>query len=119
MGKWLPNTGNLIRYPRDAAFLPDGQLLLCESGLRARPRAETATETMAIVSNFLDVLAVHPKNPEFVYCYGGDVYQLDHQTGAWTLVAHLPGAYRPAGDAVAMRHHRHGGWTAVFADQRA
>jgi len=95
VGKWLPVSGNLFRNLRDAAFLPDGHLLVCEYGRIRAIVPETATETMAVHSNFMDALVPHPKDPSIVYCYGAAIFRLDHASGAWEMLREAPHEVAP------------------------
>ena len=86
---WLPVQPDTLRDPRDAAFLPDGRLVLLEeSRIRifwpARP--DTSVD---LVSDFVDSGVVHPTNPEYLYCSLG-IYQVDPKTGSWKWVVETP-----------------------------
>jgi len=94
-GQWLPISGNLFRSLRDAAFMPDGQLLVCEYGRIRAIDPQTATVTMTCLSNFLDALVPNPQHPEYAYCYGANIFKLDHATGAWEQVRQAPGLVAP------------------------
>lgn len=94
-GKWLPVSGRLFNQLRDCAFLPDGQLVVCEYGRIRAIDPKTATVTMTCLSNFLDALVPNPKNPEYAYCYGANIFKLDHVTGAWEQVRQAPNLVAP------------------------
>jgi len=92
-GKWLPVGADVLRNPRDAAFLPDGRLVLTE---HARVRIlwpDTGTINQEILSNFMDVAVVHPARPEYVYCSPG-IFRVDPKTGAWKWLVEAPGTVR-------------------------
>jgi len=89
-GQWLAPAADLFKNLRDAAWMPDGQLLICEAGRIRAIFPDRAKESMVLHSNFMDALVPHPRNPEVVYCYSANIFGLDHRTGAWTLLREGP-----------------------------
>ena len=88
--EWTPVSGDVLTNPRGAAFLPDGSLLICESGRVRCLWPETAQVSLTIESNFMDIAVPHPTRPEFVYCHGGMALRVDGATGAWTRLLEGP-----------------------------
>jgi hypothetical protein len=96
-GQWQPVTANALRDPRDAAFLPDGRLVLTEHARVRIMWPETGTINQDILSNFMDVAVVHPTQPEYVYCSPG-VFRVDPKTGAWKWLVEAPSLVREPGE---------------------
>jgi len=88
--EWTPVSGEVLTDPRGAAFLPDGSLLVCESGCVRCLWPETGQASLTIESNFMDVAVPHPTKPEYVYCHGGMTFRVDTKTGAWTRLLEGP-----------------------------
>jgi hypothetical protein len=94
VGIWQPVAGDLFRGLRDAVFLDDNRLLVCEAGRVKAVDLTTGTELFAAHSNFLDTLVPHPTRPEYGYYYGANILRIDHATGAWEIIREAP--YQPA-----------------------
>ena len=93
---WLKTGGETFRSPRDAAFLPDGRLIVADH-LRIRCLwPETGQIVFDQESTFLDICIPHPQKPEFVYSRMG-VMRVDEKTGQWTLLTQYP-ADNPVGE---------------------
>lgn len=89
-GAWLPVSGNLFADPRGCAFLPDGKLVVTETGRTRILWAEEAKACQDILSNFMDIAVAHPQKPEYVYCHNMSVFRVDTKTGAWSYLVEGP-----------------------------
>lgn len=88
-GQWTPTGPGSLRDPRGVAFLPDGQLLLAETGRTRAIDPDTGIARLQILSNFMDVTVVHPARPEYLYSYPG-VFRVDPESGAWEWLVESP-----------------------------
>lgn len=89
-GAWLPVSGNLFADPRGCAFLPDGKLIVTETGRVRTLWAEDGKVCQDILSNFMDIAVAHPQQPEYVYCHNVSVFHVDTKTGAWSYLVEGP-----------------------------
>jgi hypothetical protein len=88
-GGFTPVGPDFMRDPRGLCFLTDGRLVVTE---QARVRVLFPDEgqiSQDILSNFMDVMVLHPTRPEYAYCYLG-VFRADPKTGAWRWLAEEP-----------------------------
>jgi len=88
-GEFTPVGPDAMRDPRGLCFLADGRLVVTE---QARVRVlfpDQGKISQDILSNFMDVMVVHPTRPEYGYCYLG-VFKADPRTGAWQWLVEEP-----------------------------
>jgi len=92
-GEFTPVGPEAMRDPRGLCFLADGRLVVAE---QARVRVlfpDPGEISQDILSNFMDVMVVHPTRPEYGYCYLG-VFSADSRTSAWQWLAEEAGPQR-------------------------